>query len=96
MATYADVYAALTAQGIAINAPAGDYTSSAWGNWNRGDQPFATDADYGAIILPALDSNALAVASLDEVDKRARSAPCGSLSVSLLLLGRDTGPASQA
>ena len=70
LATYADVYAALTAQGIAINAPAGDYTSSAWGNWNRGDQPFATDADYGAIILPALDSNALAVASLDEVDKR--------------------------
>ena len=70
LATYADVYAALTAQGIAIDAPAGDYTSSAWGNWNRGDQPFATDADYGAIVWPALDSNALAVASLDEVDKR--------------------------
>ena len=66
MAVYADVYAALTAKGVAINAPAGDYTSSAWGNWNSENLPFATDADFGAIIWPALDSNALAAASLDE------------------------------
>ena len=70
LAVYADVYAALTAKGVAINAPAGDYTSSAWGNWNSDNLPFVTDADYGAIIWPALDSNALATASLDEVEKR--------------------------
>ena len=70
LAVYADVYAALTAKGVAINAPAGDYTSSAWGNWNSDNLPFATDADFGAIIWPALDSNALATASLDEVEKR--------------------------
>ena len=69
MAVYADVYAALTAKGVAINAPAGDYTSSAWGNWNSENLPFATDADFGAIIWPALDSNALAAASLDEVKR---------------------------
>ena len=69
LAVYADVYAALTAKGVAINAPAGDYTSSAWGNWNKKDQPFVTDADFGAIIWPALDSNALAIASLDEVKR---------------------------
>ena len=69
MAVYADVYAALTTKGVAINAPAGDYTSSAWGNWNSENLPFATDADFGAIIWPALDSNALAAASLDEVKR---------------------------
>ena len=69
LAVYADVYAALTAKGVAINAPAGDYTSSAWGNWNSDNLPFVTDADYGAIIWPALDSNALAAASLDEVKR---------------------------
>ena len=69
LAVYADVYAALTAKGVAINAPVGDYTSAAWGNWNKKDQPFVTDADYGAIIWPALDSNALAAASLDEVKR---------------------------
>ena len=69
LAVYADVYAALTAKGVAINAPAGDYTSSAWGNWNSDNLPFATDADFGAIIWPALDSNALATASLDEVKR---------------------------
>ena len=69
LAVYADVYAALTAKGVAINAPAGDYTSAAWGNWNKKDQPFVTDADYGAIIWPALDSNALATASLNEVKR---------------------------
>ena len=69
LAVYADVYAALTTKGVAINAPAGDYTSSAWGNWNSENLPFATDADFGAIIWPALDSNALATASLDEVEK---------------------------
>ena len=69
LAVYADVYAALADKGIAINAPAGDYMSAAWGNWNKKDQPFVTDADYGAIIWPALDSNALAAASLDEVKR---------------------------
>ena len=69
LAVYADVYAALADKGIAINAPAGDYTSAAWGNWNSDNLPFATDADYGAIIWPALDSNALATASLDEVKR---------------------------
>ena len=69
LAVYADVYAALTTKGVAINAPAGDYTSSAWGNWNSENLPFATDADFGAIIWPALDSNALAAASLDEVKR---------------------------
>ena len=69
LAVYADVYAALADKGIAINAPAGDYTSSAWGNWNSDNLPFATDADFGAIIWPALDSNALATASLDEVKR---------------------------
>ncbi len=69
LAVYADVYAALTAKGVALNAPAGDYTSSAWGNWNSDNLPFATDADFGAIIWPALDSNALATASLDEVKR---------------------------
>ena len=69
LAVYADVYAALTAKGVAINAPAGDYTSSAWGNWNSDNLPFVTDADFGAIIWSALDSNALAAASLDEVKR---------------------------
>ena len=69
LAVYADVYAALVDKGIAINAPAGDYTSAAWGNWNSDNLPFATDADFGAIIWPALDSNALATASLDEVKR---------------------------
>ena len=69
LAVYADVYAALTTKGVAINAPTGDYTSSAWGNWNSDNLPFVTDADYGAIIWPALDSNALAAASLDEVKR---------------------------
>ena len=78
LAVYADVYAALVDKGIAINAPAGDYTSAAWGNWNSDNLPFATDADFGAIIWPALDSNALAAASLDEV-KRTDGQPLPAL-----------------
>ena len=67
-AVYADVYAALTRKGISVNVPAGDYTSMAYGNTNYGAYPYTSDADSGALIAPALDSNTLATASVNEAE----------------------------
>ena len=67
-AVYADVYAALTRKGISVNVPAGDYTSVAYGNTNYGAYPYTSDADSGALIAPALDSNTLATASVNEAE----------------------------
>ena len=67
-AVYADVYAALARKGISVNVPAGDYTSMAYWNTNYGAYPYTSDADSGALIAPALDSNTLATASVNEAE----------------------------
>ena len=68
-ATYNDIYDAVRARGIQLNVAAGNSTNAAQGNKSGQNKPYATDPDYSIVSSPATYNSALAVASVNALDK---------------------------